>query len=474
MNKHNTNPYLKSASAESRANNRTIVLITLSITLFFTSYMYSSVNVALPSIGIELGATVIEQNWITSAIFIATAVFLIPFGRLADIFGLKKIMAIGYISYVAANLVSALSTSVIMLIVMRLVQGIAAAMIVGNAIAMASVLFPPGERGRAIGITSSAVYVGLASSPLISGFLTSHLGWRSIFMICVPAGLILLFLLLWQVKGDWRESKGEGLDLIGTTIFGFSVIALMYGFSQLPKTVGWVLIPIGIVLMIGFIFWENRAKSPLIRIDLFKRNKVFIFSNISALINYAATYSIIFFLSLYLQYVKGLSAETAGLILATQPFIQATLSAVMGRLSDKIEPRILSSLGMAITGLSLSFFIFLSSETSVLSIIFVLIILGTGFAMFVPPNTNAVMSSVDSKFFGVTSAVVNTMRNFGQMLSMGIAMIVLALVMGSVAVSPENYLEFITSTRISFVIFAGLCFIGIFTSLCRGNVRKGS
>jgi MFS family permease len=468
----NKGPNSRKDLSGSQVINKGIVLFTISLTLFFTSYMFSSVNIALPAISSDFNAHVIELNWVTTAIIVSSSIFLIPFGRLSDIVGIKKMFTLGIVLYIVANAISALSVSIIMLIIMRLVQGISAAMITGNAIAMVSVLFPPGERGRALGVTSSAVYIGLAFSPLISGFLTAQFGWRSIFLISVPAGLISLFLIFWKIKGEWRESKGERMDLIGTAIFGFSIVALMYGFSILPGIEGILLISAGIIVLVGFILWESRIKSPLIKLDLFKKNKVFVFSNISALINYAATFAIVFFLSLYLQYIKGMGAETTGLMMAAQPFIMAVLSPVMGKLSDRIEPRVLASLGMAITCLSLAFFIFLSDDTPIILILIALVILGTGFSLFVPPNTNAIMSSVELKYYGVSSAVMNTMRNFGQMLSMGVAMIVLALVMGSVIITPENYFEFITSTRISFAVFAVLCFIGIFTSLSRGNVRK--
>ena len=469
---HNPIKNSNSGSSSPAVISKSIVLFTVAFTLFFTSYMYSSVNIALPDISKEFNAHVIDLSWVTLAILVTSSIFLIPFGRLADIIGLKKMIVYGVILYITTNAITALSDSVTMLIVMRAIQGISAAMIVGNTIALISSTFPAGERGKALGITSSAVYIGLACGPLISGFLTDQFGWRSIFLINVPAGLIILFLIFWNIKGEWRGSNGESLDLIGTALFGIAIVALMYGFSILPETFGWILILIGTVIMTGFVFWENRNKSPLIKIDLFRNNRVFIFSNISALISYAATYAIIFMMSLYLQYIKVLGPETAGLILAVQPAIMALASPLTGRLSDKVEPRILGSLGMGITCICLAILSFLSSSTSIMTIIITLAFIGIGFAMFVPPNTNAVMSSVDPKVYGVASAIVNTMRNFGQMFSMGVTMMVLALVMGSVVITETNSPQFITSTRIAFTIFSILCLIGVFTSFARGNIIK--
>lgn len=460
-----------SVFSEEERIDKGMLLTTISITLFFMGYMFSSVNIALPAISRDFHAHVLDLSWVTSAIFLPTAIFLVPFGRLADIVGLKRIYTLGMVLYVLVNAVCAFSVSVGMLIVMRVLQGLSGAMVVGNTIALVTMVFPKGEKGKAMGIASAAVYVGLSCSPLISGFLTVHFGWRSLFLITVPAGLLVLALIFWKIKGEWRGARGESLDIVGTVVFGVAVTALMLGFSKLASPAGWMLIPAGILFMIVFVIWENRTRFPLIQVRLFRNNRVFVLSNISALLNYSATYSIIFFMSLYLQYVKGLNPTMAGLVLAVQPATQAILSPLTGRISDRIEPRIPASAGMGIICAGLASFAFLGQQTPVVTIVLTLVFLGVGFALFVPPNTNAVMSSVTPNVYGVASAIVNSMRNFGQVLSMGLAMMVLALIMGSVVVSPENVADFIASTRIAFALFSFLCFVGIFTSFSRGKVR---
>jgi MFS family permease len=217
--------------------------------------------------------------------------------------------------------------------------------------------------------------------------------------------------------------------------------------------------------------WETRVDSPVFDTKLFRHNIVFAFSNLAALINYCATSATGFLLSLYLQYTRGLSPENAGLILVSQPVIMAVFSPLAGRLSDRIEPRIVASIGMTLTVIGLLLFAFLNSATSFPFIIFNLILLGFGFALFSSPNTNAVMSSVEKKFYGVASATLATMRLTGQMLSMGIAMLVFAVYIGRAQITPENYPAFLTSAKTAFIIFAVLCFGGIFASLSRGKVR---
>jgi MFS family permease len=246
---------------------------------------------------------------------------------------------------------------------------------------------------------------------------------------------------------------------------------MMYGLSELPAAAGIWTILSGVAFLVAFFFWELRTQSPLLDVKLLSQNPVFAFSNAAALINYSATYAVTFLLSLYLQYLKGLSPQSAGLILIFQPALMALTSPLAGRLSDKVEPRIVASIGMAIIVVGLLFFIFVDAETQLWLIASNLVVLGFGFGLFSSPNTNAVMSSVQKRFYGVAAATLGTMRLTGQMLSMGIVMILFALHIGKVKITPECYPEFLQSMSTAFVIFSVLCFVGVFASLARGKVR---
>jgi len=357
-----------------------------------------------------------------------------------------------------------------MLVGFRALQGISGAMVMANSAALISALFPQGERGRALGIYSSAVYLGLSVGPFLGGLVTEHLGWKYIFLMNIPAGLIVIPLIFGVVKSEFRGGRGEKFDLTGSIIFGVTFMALTYGFTALPEVIGAILVPLGILGLFIFYKWETKVKSPIVNLELFK-NRAFIFSNMAALIHYAATFAVVFIMSLYLQYIKGLSPENAGLILVAQPAVQAMLSIFSGRLSDRMEPRIVASVGMAVTCLGLILFSFLTQGTPISMIITVLIILGIGLGVFVSPNTNAIMSSIEPKVYGVASATANTMRQVGMVLSMGIAMIVISIYLGRAEVTPEHYQTFVTCARVVFIIFAVLCFGGIFASLSRGKVR---
>jgi predicted MFS family arabinose efflux permease len=202
-----------------------------------------------------------------------------------------------------------------------------------------------------------------------------------------------------------------------------------------------------------------------LNIRLFSKNRVFLFSNLAALINYGATFAVTFFLSLYLQYIKGFSPEHAGMILVVQPVIMALISPAAGRLSDRIEPGKIASAGMALSALSLVLLTLTGSDTPLPTFIGILAILGIGLGLFSSPNTNAIMGSVERSSYGVASGTLGTMRLAGQMLSMGIAMMVLAIFVGNVQITPELYPAFIGSMKVSMAVFAVMCSAGIFFSL---------
>ncbi len=453
------------------ATDKRVALLVATLASFLAPFMISSVNIALPSIGIEFAIDAVLLSWVTASYLLATAMFLVPFGRIADIYGRKRIFSYGILIYTVSCLLLAISPSAVTLISLRFLEGIGSAMILGTGIAILTSVFPIGERGKALGINVTAVYLGLSLGPFLGGFLTQHLGWRSIFFVNVPLGLTIIFFVFWKLKGEWAEAKGEKFDFTGSTIYSFVLIAVMYGLSLLPAMSGAWLILIGVLGILAFVKWETRVESPVLNIGVFRNSRVFAFSNLAALINYSATFAVGFLLSLYLQYIKGLTPQSAGLILVSQPVIQAVFSPFAGWLSDRIEPRIVASMGMALTTIGLFLLTLLNEKTTLEFIVSSLILLGLGFALFSSPNTNAVMSSVEKKFYGVASAILGTMRLTGQTLSIGIAMLIFAIYIGRVQITPEYYQPFLISVEVAFIIFAILCLIGIFASLVRGKVR---
>jgi len=446
-------------------------LLVATITSFTGPFVISSVNVALPAIQKEFNADAVQLSWIATALLLAVAVTLVPAGRFADIHGRKKIFTWGLFLYTLASLVAAFSNSVEMLIFCRVFQGIGSAMFLTTGMAIITSIFPPQKRGKAIGIYVSAVYIGLSMGPFVGGILTQNIGWRSLFIVVVPLGALSILITLKYLKGEWADARGEPMDIVGSFLYGIAILAWVYGASLLPSKTALYLMAAGALCMVIFVWQELRVRYPVVEVRLFSRNKLFTFSSLAAMIHYAATFAITFLISLYLQYIKGLSPQAAGMIIVAQPVMMAAFSPLAGKWSDKIEPRIIASFGMGLTALGLFMLAWIGKNTSLTYITSNLLILGFGFAMFSSPNMNAIMSSVEKRYLGIASGTVATMRLIGQMSSMAITMVLFAMVIGHVEIVPENYPQFIRCVNLSFSIFAFLCIAGIFFSLSRGKLR---
>lgn len=449
--------------------NRRILLGVIFISSFFNPFMGSAVNIALPSISRELSMNAVSLSWIAMAFLLSSAVLLVPFGKLADIVGRKKMLLYGNIFFTVSTLLCAFSVSGSMLIISRFLQGFGSAMILSSGMAIVISAFPPEKRGTIIGWNTTAVYVGLSAAPLLGGILTQALGWQSLFFINAFAGILIIAGIVFGVKAEWAEAKNDRFDYTGSVIYVLAMSALMYGFSQLPLRFAVILTIAGIIGILFFIRWELREKTPVLNMGLFRDNKIFAFSNLAALINYAATFGITFVLSLYLQSVKGMTPRDAGLIMIMQPVMMAIVASVSGRLSDKIDSRILSSAGMAIIVAGLIALIFLTPQTGSVYLVVTLFVLGFGFGMFSSPNTNSVMSSVEKKYLGTASATLGTMRLTGQMFSMAIAAMAIHVFVGDSAIGQVNITGFMQSLRVIFSVFAVLCTLGVFASLARGK-----
>ncbi len=448
-----------------------VAAVVAAMAAFLAPFVGSAVNVALPAISSEFALDAVSRYWVNIAFLVLAAVFLVPFGRIADLYGRKKVFAGGLLIYALASLLCGMARSASWLIWGRALQGPGSAMIFGTGVAIITSVFPPGERGQALGLNVAVTYLGLSLGPVLGGVLTQQLGWRSIFLAVALLGTAALVLTVWKLRGEWAEEEGTRFDFAGAIIYGLSLVALMLGFSKLPALAGVMLLAGSAVGLVIFARWEMRVANPILNLGLFRHNRIFAFSNLAALINYSATFAVGVLLSQYLQYIKGLTAQEAGFILLAQPAVMALCSCFTGWLSDRIEARVLASAGMGITTAGLALLASLGSHTALGFIICCLLLLGMGFALFSSPNTNAVMGAVERRFYGVASATLATMRSVGQTVSQGIVMLVFALALGEVAITPEVYTRFLAASRVAFSIFAVLCLGGVFASLARGNAR---
>jgi len=461
----------KPSRGEEQARRSAFLVATLAS--FLTPFMGSSVNVALPSIGRDFGLDTVELSWVATSFLLAAAVFLVPFGRIADMVGRKRVFVAGTVLFTLASFFCGVSSSGAMLIGFRAMQGAGASMIFGTGMAILTSLYPPGERGRVLGYNVAAVYLGLSLGPFLGGFLTRQMGWSSVFFANVPPGLLIVLVSALKLKGEWTGSPGEKFDIAGSVLYALALSAFMAGITRLPGVEGAGVAAAGVLLLVLFARWERHAVNPVLDVGLFRSNVVFAFSNLAALINYSATFAVTFLLSLYLQEIKGLDPQEAGTILLAQPVLMALLSPLAGRLSDRIEPRVVASIGMGLAVAGLGMLSRIDAGTSPFFIVISLVVLGSGFALFSSPNTNAVMSSVSPKQYGIASATIGTMRLIGQMLSMGIATVLLAVFVGRVKVTASLHPQFLEALRAAFLLFTVLCLGGIFASLARGRVRGG-
>lgn len=443
---------------------RTTALLVAIISAFTTPFISSAINIALPAIGAEFATDAILLSWVPTSFLLVAAIFAVPFGRIADIYGMKRIFTYGMIIFTISSLLSAVAPSALSLIAFRVLQGIGSAMIFVTGLAIITSVFPPQERGKVIGINIAAVYVALSLGPVLGGILTHNFGWRSLFYIMVPLGLLTIALVYWKLKGEWAACRGEKFDVVGSVLYGVMLLFIIYGFSILSSIWGLALLIAGAVGLLVFVRWELKAKSPVLDMKLFFKNRTFAYSNLAALLNYSATFAVVFLLSLYLQYIKGFNPQDAGLILVAQPVLMALVAPLAGRLSDRYDPRIIATVGMGVVSVGIFSFVFLNYGTPIIYILVELAVLGLGFGLFSSPNTNAIMSSVERRFYGVASATVSTMRLVGQTMSMGFVLLIFAIYIGRVMIMPAQYPALLLSIQISYIVFTVLCVIGVVAS----------
>lgn len=404
-----------------------LTLFSVILISFFNPFMGAAVNLALPAISSEFA--------------MSGSAFLCTLAQSAD-----------------------------WLIIFRFLQGSGGALVFGTGMALLTSAFPPQERGKVLGYNVAVVYLGLSAAPVFGGVLIEYFGWRSLFYINTAAGALVTAIMLSVLsKGKEHEPARETFDLTGTLLYMASLSAMMIGLSTIPTLTGFLLSVAGSGGLLLFGHYEKRKAYPVFSMQLFLNNRVFAFSNLSALINYAATFGVTFLLSLYLQQIRMLTPGEAGMVLVAQPVVMTLTSLWSGRLSDRFDARILSSCGMALSTLGLLLFVFLSSDASHLFVLSGLMILGLGFGLFSAPNTHAVMSSVDKKNLGTASATIGTMRLTGQMVSMALATLTIHLFLGNQPIHTENQEAFMQSIRVAFLLFTLLCFAGIFASLARGG-----
>ena len=450
---------------------RRMVLLACCFAGFITPLLSTMMNLSLVNIGQEFGAGSHQLAYVNTAFLLSSVVFMVPMAKVGDIVGKKRIFMTGVAVIAVTCLVAPFSPDFWFLIACRAVMGLGSACIVTTSVSMITDVFPHENRGGAIGLQTMCVYIGLAAGPVVGGLLNDAFGWHSLFYIIVPIAVVAVVCMM-AFRSEIRPDEGGRFDSKGSVLYGIAIVLSMGGMINLPETWAYAMLVVGVLFLAVFVWSQLRTPHHLLNVRLFK-GRVFSGSCLATFMNYASSYSISYFLALYLQSIGNLTATEAGMLMLVQPAIQAVLTPYFGRMSDRLaDKRVLPTVGLVISAFGIATILTYGVGTPLSTVVVTQIVIGIGFSMFSAPNTSIIMGSVDPRETGEASAMVAVMRQTGMMVSMGIAMLFISVIMGSADnLSPETYDSFITVMRCSFGVCVAMCIVGAVVSLFRG---KGS
>jgi EmrB/QacA subfamily drug resistance transporter len=481
-------PTLVRIEPEGLHSRRWELLALTSVGAFMGPLDGSIVAVALPVIGPDLGLSFSASMWVQAAYLLAMAVLLIPLGRLADRRGRVRFYLFGIVVFGLGSLLAALSMNGAWLVGSRVVQGVGAALLVATSAAIVTAVFPPGERGRALGINVMAVYLGLSVGPPLGGFLADSLGWRWIFLVNLPiAAVVLAWGWLRLPRGERPDGPAPRPDIAGSGLLAAFLLCLLVPLTFAPQW-GWgsartlVLLAAAAAALAGFIVVETRVPDPVLDLDLLLRNRLFAAANLAALLNYLALYAVSVLTAIWLQIVQGRSAALTGWLLLGQPVMMALLSPLSGRLSDRIGSRVLATGGMVAVAAGMVMLAAMPTGAGVPRVVAGLAVVGLGMAAFSAPNTSAVMGSVRRDQLSVAGAFLGTMRTTGQALSVAVLGGIAASRLGAEGgrllfthgqaagdVAARTVHAYAEGYALAMVVGAGLALAGAAVSLTRGR-----
>ena len=451
--------------------DRRLILLMAMLTNFSANVGLMGLNVGLPDLGHELQLSASLLGWINLSLFIAMAVMAAPGAKLADIWGRRRTTIISCVVCFGGLTFGAVAWDHISLLTSRVITGFGMAVAFTNVISMVTSVYPVEQRGRVLGYSVAAVYMGLSVGPVVCGYLVELFGWRSIFwssaLFLIPSLITIL-----MVKVEQSPAKGQRLDLVGSLFWGLGIALLFTGLTELTTypILASTLLGVGVCFSYLYVRRSLSQANPILDVRLFVINRRFAFSSLAAFICYSASTGITMVMSLSLQYSHGLQPVAAGLVLMAQPVCQTLLTPIAGRLSDRLDPGRMASIGMAVLSLGLAFIaIELRADSSLALIVFMLLTLGVGFAIFAAPNSNAIIGSVEPSQVGQAAGTITATRLCGQIASISITTLIFSLVIGPGPITPAKYPIFQDAATICFAFFAPICFLGILASLARGK-----
>ncbi|MEH6583348.1 MAG: MFS transporter [Halioglobus sp.] len=432
----------------------------------------AAVNVAIPSLASSLQANAVYISWLPTVFLLSNVALMLPFGKLADNYGRKRIYALGLATNAAGSLGAFLSPGIEWILFFRFVQGAGSAMIFGSSMAIITSVFPARERGLPLGLNTASVYIGLTIAPALGGLVTESFGWRSVFLLPIPFAIVLLLVIYLFLKTEWRKEHKSRFDWTGTVIFAAWALSLVVGLTGLPAWPNLLILLLSAALLLLFIKHQSVTPEPLIRVQLFKESRTFAFSLASASLMYAATYPLNFLLSLYLQYIRGLSPLESGQIMMVQAFAMAVLAPFAGKLSDSVQPRIISTLGCISVGagfLAMSQLDFTTSPGYVSASLFCI---GIGFGLFSAPNHNAVMSSVSNEEVGVAAATISLARVSGNLIGISLVNLLVHFLLGNMQITAELYPQLLKTIHYALGLSSLFVFMAALFSASRGRINS--
>jgi EmrB/QacA subfamily drug resistance transporter len=445
----------------------------------------SIVAVALPAMGPALHLSFAASLWVQAAYLLAMAVLLIPLGRLADQGDRLRYYLAGIAVFTLGSLCAALSRDATFLVLSRVLQGAGGALLTATATAIVAASFPPEERGRAVGINVMAVYLGLSVGPPLGGLLVDHLGWPWIFLVNLPVG-VGAFAWGCTLLRPRRARTGQrtAADLPGALLLGTLLVCLVVPLTfstewgwRAPAI--WVLLALVPAAFTAFLRVEARSAAPLVDLDLLRHNRLFAAANLAALLNYCALYAISVLTAVQLELVAGHPARITGWIMLAQPLMQASLSPLSGRLSDRIGSRTLATAGMVIVAAGMVILALIADAGGIVPMVGALALVGLGMAAFSAPNTSAIMGSVARPQLSVASAFLGTMRVTGQALSVALLGSIAAARLGpggwdrllAMDGAPGVAGAFSWGYRAAMLTGASLALLGAWASMARGTSK---
>lgn len=452
------------------ASVRWLTLISICVATFLMPLNMSSVNVALPAIAADLNVDAVLISWIPTMNLLGAIALQLPAGRIADMIGRKKVFLAGLLLFTLSSVAVILIDDIYWLLLMRLLQGIAGAMVFGTGMAIVSQVFAQHGRGMALGLTSTSVYLGLTCGPPIGGWLTEWWDWHAVFLAPLPLAVLCAVLVAIHVRETERQ-QDQHLDWVGSLLFIAASSLFFVGLSELPELLGGMLALGGLLLLAAFVYQQEHSPYPLIRLRRMVQNLVFFRSIQASFLMYAANYPLQFLLSLYLQYIRGLSPADAGQLMLLQAMMMAILAPLAGRLSDRLEPRILASLGCVFFAIGFVILALLDQDSGLSQVVIALLVMGTGFGLFSSPNNNGALSVVPHDKLSIASSLLNISRTLGNMLGMAVVVFLFNLFIGNAQLVPEQYPALMRLLEIAFMLCAGYALMAAWRSWSRGKVR---